>query len=97
MLTKEQEALILRASSRRVVAAVHSLRAAPSRSMLGDVADAPIYGTFVTLKRHGQLRSCCGCLGEALLLSEALDRAADRAATDDPALPADLADGIGPA
>jgi hypothetical protein len=63
ILTKEQEALLFRAAGHRVTAAVHSQRAESSRPLLGDVADIPVYGAFVTLKRAGQLRSCCGCLG----------------------------------
>ncbi len=86
-LTQEQETSILRASSRRVAAAVHARRGSSSRDLLGDAANTPVYGVFVTLKRAGQLRSCCGCLGEGLRFSEALDRAADRAATDDPRFP----------
>ena len=47
----------------------------------------PVYGAFVTLKRGGQLRSCCGASVKRCRFAEALDRAADRAATDDPRFP----------
>ena len=50
-------------------------------------ADTPVYGAFVTLKRAGRLRSCCGHIESSVPLCEALDRAADRAATDDPRFP----------
>jgi AmmeMemoRadiSam system protein B/AmmeMemoRadiSam system protein A len=86
-LTKEQEADIFLAAGRRVMAAVRQERAKSSRETLGAVADTPIFGSFVTLKRSGQLRSCCGCLGEPISLADALDQAADRAATSDPRFP----------
>jgi AmmeMemoRadiSam system protein B/AmmeMemoRadiSam system protein A len=85
--TKEQEATVLLAACRRVTAAVRRERAESTRQLLGDAAKTPVYGAFVTLRREGQLRSCCGHLGPAVSLAEALDHAADRAATDDPRFP----------
>jgi AmmeMemoRadiSam system protein B/AmmeMemoRadiSam system protein A len=86
-LSKEHEAAIFRAAGRRVVAAVRREQGQSTRRLLGDAADTPVYGAFVTLKRAGRLRSCCGHIGSSLPLCEALDRAADRAATDDPRFP----------
>ncbi len=86
-LTREQEAAVFRAACRRVAAAVRSQRADSTRQLLGAAADTPVYGTFVTLRRDGRLRSCCGHLGRRLRLAEALDHSADRAATDDPRFP----------
>jgi AmmeMemoRadiSam system protein B/AmmeMemoRadiSam system protein A len=86
-LTPEQEAAIFRAACRRVAAAVRSERADSTRRLLDEAADTPVYGAFVTLRRDGRLRSCCGHLGRRLRLAEALDHAADRAATDDPRFP----------
>jgi AmmeMemoRadiSam system protein B/AmmeMemoRadiSam system protein A len=83
-LTEVQEAAVLHAAERRVVAAVRREASPSTRAWLGDVADVSVYGVFVTLKRAGRLRACCGCLGADMLLAEALDMAADRAATDDP-------------
>ena len=85
--TKEQEAAILQAACRRVVAAVRRQRAESTGIALGDVANTRVYGAFVTLRREGQLRSCCGHLGPSVPLGKALDFAADRAATDDPRFP----------
>ncbi len=82
--TQEQEAAILGAACRRVVAAVRRQPAESSRQALGEIADVPVYGAFVTLRRAGQLRACCGILGPSVALGEAVDQAADRAATDDP-------------
>ena len=86
-LTREQEAAVFRAACRRVAAAVRCQRADSTRQLLGAAADTPVYGTFVTLRRGGRLRSCCGHLGRRLRLAEALDHSADRAATDDPRFP----------
>jgi AmmeMemoRadiSam system protein B/AmmeMemoRadiSam system protein A len=85
--TKEQEATVLLAACRRVTAAVRRERAESTRQLLGEIANTQIYGAFVTLRRDGQLRSCCGHLGTAVTLGDALDHAADRAATEDPRFP----------
>jgi AmmeMemoRadiSam system protein B/AmmeMemoRadiSam system protein A len=79
---------VFRAAGRRVVAAVRREPAASTRLMLREAADTPVYGAFVSLKRGGLLRSCCGHIGASVPLCEALDHAADRAATDDPRFPA---------
>ena len=62
-------------------------RAESTGQLLGDIAKTRVYGAFVTLRREGRLRSCCGHLGPAVSLGDALDHAADRAATDDPRFP----------
>jgi AmmeMemoRadiSam system protein B/AmmeMemoRadiSam system protein A len=54
---------------------------------LTDTADLPVYGAFVSLKREGKLRSCCGYLSPTATLAEAVSHAADRAAKDDPRFP----------
>ena len=51
-------------------------------------ADAvTVMGAFVTLKRSGRLRACCGTLGRPMRLFNALREAALRTATDDIRLP----------
>ena len=42
---------------------------------------------FVTLKRAGMLRSCCGSLGQAVPLAKAIQHAAVAAAKDDRRFP----------
>jgi len=90
-LTDQQESRIFQAAGRRVEAAVRAQtpESTPESmaAALEDVAATPLYGAFVSLKRGGQLRSCCGYLGHAIPLSEAVDRAAKRAAKDDPRFP----------
>ncbi len=86
-LTEQQEEVVFRAAGRRVVAAVNNLPPEPMGRLLGDTAGTPVFGAFVTLRRSGQLRSCCGFLGQSVPLGEALDRAAVRAAKVDPRFP----------
>ncbi len=52
-----------------------------------ELAKHPVSGVFVTAKRHGQLRSCCGNVGQVMPLAESLTQAAVRTATDDPRFP----------
>ena len=70
-----------------MTAAVRRQPAESTRNLLGQAADTPVYGAFVTLRRAGKLRSCCGHIELPVPLWAALDRAADRAATDDPRFP----------
>ena len=56
-----------------MAAAVLAAAGPPLAPMLGGAANTPVYGSFVSLKRGGQLRSCCGFLGHAAPLAEALD------------------------
>lgn len=86
-LSAEEEATLFRAAGQTVAAAVQDQPGPPLRKLLGHVADVPVYGAFVSLKRAGQLRSCCGYLGPNLRLAEAVDHAAQRAAKDDPRFP----------
>jgi len=86
-LTDQQEDRIFQAAGRRVEAAVRAQMPESLTAALEDVAAVPLYGAFVSLKRGGQLRSCCGFLGPSIPLSEAVDRAAERAAKDDPRFP----------
>ncbi len=86
-LTEQQEDAIFQAAGRRVATAVRAQRPESIESALGQIAQTPLYGSFVSLKSGGQLRSCCGFLGQSLPLSQALDRAAERAAKEDPRFP----------
>jgi AmmeMemoRadiSam system radical SAM enzyme/AmmeMemoRadiSam system protein B/uncharacterized protein (TIGR00296 family) len=51
------------------------------------LGQSSIYGTFVTARRNGALRSCCGTLGKPMPLAESLQKSAHRTATDDPRFP----------
>ena len=85
--TKEQEDLIFQAAGRRVIAAVNNRQPEQLEQVLADLAQEPLLGAFVSLKRSGQLRSCCGFMGESVPLFQAIDHSAFRAATEDPRFP----------
>lgn len=86
-LTPADEERIFRAAGQRVAAAVCGQPAGPLDEALGPAAATDLFGCFVSLKRAGQLRSCCGYLGPTVPLAEALDHAALRAAREDPRFP----------
>lgn len=86
-LTKQQESLVFQAAGGRVASAVANRPGEPLTRILGDIADQPLLGAFVSLKRSGQLRSCCGFMGQAVPLNQALEHAAYRAAKEDPRFP----------
>lgn len=86
-LSQAQEQVVFQAAGRRVAAAVGLQPAERLDDVLADVAQRPVLGVFVSLKRAGQLRSCCGFLGSSVPLHQALDHAAVRAAKDDPRFP----------
>ncbi|MGL6194545.1 MAG: AmmeMemoRadiSam system protein A, partial [Thermoguttaceae bacterium] len=86
-LTQSERNLIFQAVGRRVAAVVTNTAGNKLRTELGDLANKPVLGAFVSLKRNGQLRSCMGCLAERFPLADALENAATRAAKDDPRFP----------
>ena len=86
-LSEAQKQQVFRAAGRRVAATVRAEPPEPMDRALGDVADRPLLGAFVSLKHGGKLRSCCGCLGESIPLAEAVGHAAVRAAREDPRFP----------
>jgi AmmeMemoRadiSam system radical SAM enzyme/AmmeMemoRadiSam system protein B/AmmeMemoRadiSam system protein A len=86
-LSKEQEDAVFRAAAEQVAAAVKCLSVASAGVIPVEMRNLPVFGVFVSLKRAGQLRSCCGYLGQSIGLGEALEHAAVRAAKDDPRFP----------
>jgi AmmeMemoRadiSam system radical SAM enzyme/AmmeMemoRadiSam system protein B/AmmeMemoRadiSam system protein A len=87
-LSAEQKRQIVAAAVALLRAAVAGQPAAP------DVPEHTVAGTFVSLKRGGHLRSCCGLLGAATPLAPALAQAVYRTAWEDvrfpPVSPAEL-------
>ena len=59
----------------------------PGEADLGDAAGQIVLGSFVSLKRRGRLRGCCGFFGRQTELTEAVSQAARRTATEDMRLP----------
>ncbi|MBN1911452.1 MAG: AmmeMemoRadiSam system radical SAM enzyme, partial [Pirellulales bacterium] len=83
LLDDAQQQQVFHVAAARVVATVNVGTAAAVESLPAEVAGRPVLGAFVSLKRAGQLRSCCGFMGDSVPLGEAVDRAAIRAAKDD--------------
>lgn len=86
-LTAMQEAAIHRAAGEIVAATVLHKPLALSDATLAGSADATVMGTFVTLKKDGQLRGCCGSLGQPMPLLAALTQSATRTAAHDHRFP----------
>ena len=86
-LTAEQESAIHRAACELVLAAVQKRTVQLSNAAFRRVEDVAVMGVFVTLKRNGQLRGCCGMQGQPMSLSYALAESAARTATDDHRFP----------
>ncbi|MEE8303786.1 MAG: AmmeMemoRadiSam system protein B, partial [Candidatus Tectomicrobia bacterium] len=68
-------------------AAVMRRSARLADATLGGVAGQMVMGAFVSLKRRGRLRGCCGFFGQPTTLADALSQAATRTATEDVRLP----------
>jgi len=86
-LTDEQSRMVHHAAGEIVKSAIaHRALSLPDPT-LGGAADRTVMGAFVTLKREGKLRACCGSLGRPMPLGVALQQAAHRTATDDARLP----------
>jgi len=87
MLTPDQERLILQAAGRRVIAAVHDQVPVPLEQSLAGLAQMAVAGAFVTLRRAGALRGCCGSLGNAMPLGRAIEHAAVAVVKEDRRFP----------
>ncbi|TWU35162.1 AmmeMemoRadiSam system radical SAM enzyme [Novipirellula artificiosorum] len=81
--TTDERIRIHRVACRLVTAAVFN-ETIDVRDDLGDLADRPIAGIFVTLRRGETLRGCCGSLGSQVPLGHAIVEAANRTAKHDP-------------
>lgn len=86
-LTEGQKERVFHAACECVVAGVMGRPAELPDPTLDGAAEISVMGAFVTLKRRGHLRACCGSLGRPMPLIEALRTAAHRTATDDRRLP----------
>ncbi|MFM7072859.1 MAG: AmmeMemoRadiSam system protein B [Planctomycetota bacterium] len=87
LLTASQERAVLAAANATIARALARLATRLDDGMLAGAAATPVMGAFVTLKRQGRLRACCGALGATMRLSDALVQAAVRTATEDTRLP----------
>ncbi|HEX5498194.1 MAG TPA: AmmeMemoRadiSam system radical SAM enzyme, partial [Thermomicrobiales bacterium] len=86
-LSHDQEQAVLCGAARVVAAAARGLDPQAAGDELAAFSALHVAGAFVTLKRDGRLRSCCGAHGERMSLARAVTHAALRAANDDPRFP----------
>ncbi len=86
-LSTEQQQTLLAAAAEVLAQAVHGDEVALPHSALEAIGDLPVFGAFVSVKRSGRLRSCCGFLGKETRLLDSLVQAARRSAADDPRFP----------
>lgn len=86
-LSTDQQQAVLEVARRALVGTVTRRSIELPTSGLDAVAGIPVLGAFVSVKRRGSLRSCCGFLGPQATLLEAVMRAAERTAVDDPRFP----------
>lgn len=82
-LSDQQKSLVVSAAAELIRAAV--LRRQPNfpDPTLAGASNVTLSGSFVSLKRAGHLRSCCGMLGDPIPLGAALQDAAQRTALED--------------
>lgn len=86
MLTEPQKEQIVAATAALLKANVEGRQAAFPEE-LGALGSQSVAGAFVSLKRGGHLRACCGMLGQPVPLKHALEHAAWRSAVDDVRFP----------
>lgn len=86
-LTASQSTAIHAAACHTVASSVAGQATPITDPTLDGTADWTVMGAFVTLKRQGRLRACCGVLSQPMKLAEALHGAARRTANDDTRFP----------
>lgn len=86
-LNGEQHAAALTAASEAVRAAVTKQPFVLSDPTIANAADIPVYGCFVSIKRAGQLRGCCGFLGRRSTLMQSIAESARTSSIGDARLP----------
>lgn len=86
-LSEAEEQALFEAAAWEVAASVCGWPMRRLADRLPEIAGKPVLGAFVSLKRAKQLRACCGYLGGEILLGEAVQQAAIRAAKEDPRFP----------
>ena len=91
-LTSQQQSAALTAASELVQAAVLGREPKLNDRSISGCADIPVYGCFVSLKRGGRLRGCCGFLGQRATLLEAITNSAKNSAVADTRMPSVVAD-----
>jgi AmmeMemoRadiSam system radical SAM enzyme/AmmeMemoRadiSam system protein B/AmmeMemoRadiSam system protein A len=85
-LTAAEKSQVARATAALLRALVTGEAAALPED-IGDIGNRAVSGAFVSLKRGRHLRSCCGMVGQSILLRHALEHAADRTIWEDERFP----------
>jgi AmmeMemoRadiSam system protein B/AmmeMemoRadiSam system protein A len=83
----EHQAPVLAAAGEFVASAIQGRAPKLADPALAGAAGSPVIGAYVTLKRQGHLRACCGFLGQPRPLIEAVRHASVVTATEDHRLP----------
>jgi AmmeMemoRadiSam system protein B/AmmeMemoRadiSam system protein A len=86
-ITDEQRQTMHRAASELLSAAVLNLPAKLANRDLGGAGSQKVIGAFLSAKRQGRLRSCCGYLSEDATVADSIEKAALRTATEDARFP----------
>ncbi|OYP30354.1 AmmeMemoRadiSam system radical SAM enzyme [Rhodopirellula sp. MGV] len=81
-LTEPQKQTIIHAASQMIQSTVLGQDPSFGMQTLGDLAEMLVDGVFLTVKRGGALRGCCGQLGSTVKLGEAMWHSATRTARD---------------
>ncbi len=87
VLSAEHRRAILAAAARFVGSALLNRDLGPGDPTLEGAAGLPVAGAYVTLKRQGHLRACCGTLGAERPLLAMLRHASQQTAREDHRLP----------
>ena len=87
LFTSQQEHTLFQAVGRRLAAIVTNTRSQTIAEQVPDIAETPVLGAFVSLKRYGELRSCMGTMSDVMPLGKAVESATSHAAKDDPRFP----------
>jgi len=86
-LSEEQQVELFHAVGRRLASIVTGTHGNRLAEQIVDIADIPLLGAFVSLKKEGELRSCMGMMSDQIPLAAAVEQATLHAATDDPRFP----------
>lgn len=86
-LTDAQQIELFHAVGRRIASLVTGTRGPRIAEQVPEIAEIPLLGAFVSLKRDGELRSCMGTMSDEIPLGSAVEQAAIHASKDDPRFP----------
>jgi len=86
-LTDEQRTAVHRSACALVAGSVVGMPLRADDAIYHGCGNLAVHGAFVTLRKQGELRACCGCIGETKRLADALAEAAEATALRDTRFP----------